>query len=369
MRNLTRQPAIVMMALLILAATLLTGCDNANPPSTPAPPPLAKELVLYNWADYLPQSVLDAFAREYGITIKYVVYQSEEEAVENVYAGQIYDVVVLPPEQIPRLIQHGKLAAIDYRNVPNFKYVSVNFRDLTFDPGNRYSIPYHWGTTGLLVRTDLVKRPITSWSDLWAPSFAGKIALWPIPRAVIPIALKTLGYSVNTTDPAELEAALQHLLKLKPNVFFIRNDDPTVVPVLADGRAIIAYGWAYDALTAQKQGLPIQYVLPEEGTILWGDNFVIPANSPHQREAELFLNFVLRPEIASQIVNESYYAMPHDAARPFVLPEILNNPLVYPPNEALKNAELTLPLSAEGDALYKDIWERFLGGEKIGSNP
>lgn len=355
--------SLLLCAGLIIG--LLTACDDSGSPTTPATPPLAKELVLYNWVDYMPQSVLDAFEKEYGIKVNYVVYESQEGAVEDIRAGKLYDVVVMAPEQIPRLIREGKLAAIDFRNVPNFKYVSANFRDLTFDPGNRYSIPFHWGTTGLLVRADLVKRPLTRWSDLWDSDFAGKIALWPIPRSLIPIALKTLGYSVNTANPAELEAALQHLLKLKPNAFIVGNENATVIPVLAEGQAAISYGWAFDALTAQKQGLTtIQYVVPEEGTILWGDHFVIPANSPRRREAELFLDFVLRPEIAGQIVNESYYAMPHDAAHPFILPEILNNPLIYPPNEQLQKAELTLPLSAEGDALYDAIWQRFLADGK-----
>jgi len=343
----------------------LNACDDSSPPPPPASPPPAKELVLYNWVDYMPQSVLDAFEKEHGIKVNHIVYESQEGAVQDIRAGKVYDVVVMAPEQIPRLIREGELAAIDFRNVPNFKYVSANFRDLTFDPGNRYSIPFHWGTTGLLVRTDLVERPITRWSDLWDPDFAGKIALFPIPRSLIPIALKALGHSVNTADPAELEAALQHLLNLKPNAFFVGNDNATIVPTLVEGRAVIAYGWAYDALTAQKRGMTnIRYVLPEEGTILWGDNFVIPANSPRRREAELFLNFALRPEIAGQIVNESYYAMPHDAARPFIRPEILDNPLVYPPNEQIREAELTLPLSAEGDALYDALWQRFLAGGK-----
>ena len=348
-----------------LTVGLLTACDNSSPPSPPAASPLAKELILYNWVDYMPQSVLDAFEKEYGVKVDYVVYESQEEAVENMRAGKVYDVVVLPPEQIIRLIRDGKLAAIDYRNVPNFKYVSANFRDLTFDPGNRYSIPFHWGTTGLLVRTDLVERPVTRWSDLWDPDFAGKVTLWKIPSDLISIALKALGYSVNTTDPAELEAAFQHFLKLKPNAIFIDNDIPSIVPTLAEGRAAIIYGWAYDALTAQKQGLTnIQYILPEEGTYLWGEFFVIPANSPRRREAELFLDFVLRPEIAGQIVNESYYAAPLDAARPFIQPEILNNSLVYPPNEQLREAELMVPLSPEGDALYDTIWRLFLADGK-----
>lgn len=345
--------------------SLLTACDNASPPPPAASAPAARELVLYNWVEYMPQSVMDAFEKEYGIKVSYVAYDSHDEAAESIRAGKVYDLVVMAPEQIPSLIKEGRLATIDNRNVPNFRYVSANFRDLTFDPGNRYSVPFHFGTTGLLVRTDLVDRPVTRWRDLWDPRFAGKVALWPISGAVIPIALKSLGHSVNTTDPAKLEAALQELLKLKPNVFFVSNQAATIVPVLDDGQAVIAYGWAYDALTAQNEGKTnIQYVMPEEGTILWSDSFVIPANSPHRREAELFLDFVLRPEVAGQIVNESYYAMPHDGARPFIRPEILGDPLVYPPNEQLREAELTLPLGPQGDELLKTIWQRFLADGK-----
>jgi spermidine/putrescine transport system substrate-binding protein len=349
-----------------LTVGFLAGCDSSSPPPAPAgaptqePSSAAVELVLYNWVDYMPQSVLDAFTRETGVRVRYEVYESQEEAADNIEAGKVYDMVVMPSEQIPRLTKAGKLAAIDYRNVPNFKYVSANFRDLTFDPGNRYSIPYRWGTTGLLVRTDLVQRPVTRWKDLWDPAFAGKVALWPIPRSVIPIALRTLGYSVNTTNPAELEEALRELLKLKPSTFLVGNDNTTVVPFLQDGRAVIAFGWAYDALTAQRQSLPIQYVIPEEGTVLWGDHFVIPAATRHKREAEAFLNFILRPEITAQIVNESYYPMPNDAATPMIRPEILDNPLIFPPNEELRKAELVMPVGEDGESLYRRTWERFL---------
>ena len=217
-----------------LTFSLCAACGGApTPVPTPTPPPLADELILYNWAEYMPQSVLEAFTEAYGVRVVYEAYESQEDAADNIQAGRIYDVAVLPPEQIPSLIAAGALAEINFRNIPNFKNVSANFRDLAFDPGNRHSIPFHWGTTGLLVRTDLVKEPVTRWADLWNPKFAGKVALWPVSRDLIPIALKSLGYRADSDRPAELEAALQALLKLKPNAFFIGNDNATVVPVLA----------------------------------------------------------------------------------------------------------------------------------------
>ena len=148
MKKLTPFHMIIHIILLTMLSSnfLLAGCS--------AEPPMPKELVLYNWVDYMPQSVMYAFTKEHGITIKYVAYGSQEEVPESIEAGSAYDLVVLGPEFIPELAEKKLLKTIDYRNVPNFKHVSANFRDLAFDPGNKYSIPFHWGTTGILVRTD-----------------------------------------------------------------------------------------------------------------------------------------------------------------------------------------------------------------------
>ncbi len=349
---------IILLSMLVA----LIGCLAAPAAlPTPTPPALAEEITLYNWIEYMPQSVLDAFTNEFGVKVNYVFYESQEEAAQNVRAGLEYDVVVLPPEVIPALIREGRLAEIDYRNVPNFKNISANFRDLAYDPGNRHSIIFHWGTTGLLIRTDLVGQPVvTRWADLWNPRFAGKVALWPISRALIPIALKALGYRGTSVDPQELEAALQYLLELKPNAIWWGNDNGTIVPVLASGEAVIAYGWAYDAQLARDETVPISYILPEEGTFLWSDNFVIPTSSKQKYTAEVFLNFILRPEISAQIVNESYYPMANEAADPFIDADIRSDPLIYPPNDQLLKAEIIVPVSDEGENLFLSIWDRFM---------
>jgi len=339
----------------LIASLLLAGC-------APKEPPLPTELILYNWVEYMPQSVMDAFAKEYGITIKVVAYESQEEVPANIESGKVYDLVVLGPEFIPQLVQENLLQPIKYNHVPNFKYISANFRDLAFDPGNTYSIPFHWGTTGILVRTDLIKRPITSWNDLWDPAFAGKVGIWPISRSMIPITLKNLGYSANSEDPAELEEARQKLLQLKPGAVIISNMNATVVPMLESGEVEIAYGWAYDAMLAQESSVPIEYVIPDEGTILWTDHFFIPANANNPHGAELFLNFILQPEIAAQIVNESYYPMAVDGMDQFVIPEILHNPVIFPDNAQIQKAEITLPIRPDRKWIYDEIWASFMEG-------
>jgi spermidine/putrescine-binding protein len=308
----------------------------------------------------MPQSVIDAFAAEYGIQVKPVVYESQDEAIASLEAGDAYDLVVLTGEYLPDLIEGKLVSQLDHRNISNVKNIPANFRDLSFDPGNRYAIPYHWGTTGLLVRRDLVETIPTRWADLWNPQYAGKVAIWPIESSLLPIALKKLGYSANSEVPDEVQAALAELHKLRTNAYVIGNENPTVVPDLAAGKAVLSYGWAYDALVAEEEDLPIQYVLPEEGSVLWADYLLIPAAAEHKAAAELFLNFLLRPEIGALLVKESYYPVANDAALALIDRQLLSNPTVYPRPSDLVNAEMTLPLSPEGKRLRAAAWAEFM---------
>ena len=356
-----RRPLLgAMLAAVVLS--LLAACGSPAQLPTPNPPPLAKELIFYDWAGDLIESVFDDFAEAYGIEVKYVIYETPEEAVANIRAGEQYDVVVLENEYVPSLVDEGFLARIDYRNVQNFNHISANFRDLAYDPGNRHSIPYSWGTTGLVVRTDMVEEPVNRWLDMWDPRYAGKVVGWLIPRYTLGAALKSLGYSINSEDAGELEDALQHLIDLKPNAIWLTTEETSAYHLASD-EAVMALGWAYDAQVGQQEHEAIEYILPDDGTILWGDNFVIPANSPRKHEAELFLDFVLRPKVTAQIVSLNYYPMASEAAMPLIDPEILNDPVIYPRNEDLKNAEILLQLSPEGERLYAQIWERFMAAE------
>lgn len=339
---------------------LVFGILSSSCLSSSASISLADEIVLYNWADYMPQSVLDAFTAEYSVKVTYLTYTSIQEATTHLKAGGEFDVVVMEHDVVPSLVADGLLSKINYENVPNFKNISSNFRDLNTDPGNQYSIPYNYGTTGLVVRSDLVEMPVSRWADLWDPRYSGKIAARALPGELIGVALKSLGYSLNSEDPQQLEAALQQLIILDPIIV----DDQTsmAIPVLFNGDAVIMIGWANDVLQAQQKDKSISYVLPAEGTLLWGDTFVIPAKSTRKYTAELFLNFLLRPEISAQIVNEIHYANTNEAAYPMIDTKIINNSIVFPPPDILKKADWYGTLSPAGEKLYADIWERFLTG-------
>lgn len=349
---------------MLLALSSLVACGRSVPLVTPTPTslPLADELVFYNWPQDMPESVLEAFTAEYGVTVTYRTYDSMEEALERIRAGEIFDVANLDSRFIPALIAEGRLAEIDHAQVPGLKNISANFRELVYDPGNRYTIPYNWGTTGLIVRGDLVKTPVTHWADLWDPVYAGHTAIWEgEPREVLGLTLKSLGYSANSEDPVELEAALARLLVLKPDVHLLDSDPDGLAALLEKGDVIVSMGYAGDVVEARQLTAHIDYILPEEGALLWNESFVIPANSPRQATARLFLDFILRPEIAAQIANENYYATPNEAAYPFIDPAILNDPVIFPSNRDLAKAELILPLSQAGQRLHNEIWERFLG--------
>ena len=344
--------------IVILTLILLPACSSPTPAS-PTPPPLADELVLYNWDGDISQTILDAFTAEYGVEITYLTYEEQDEAMANIRSGELYDVVVLDNDAIPNMITDGLLAEIDYQHVPNFKNIAANFRDLAYDPGNQHSIPYSWGTTALIVRSDLVEEPVTRWVDLWDPRYAGKIALRACDRETIAVALKSLGFSINSENPRELQAAEARLLELNDAVSFVDDLAEDAISGLVTGENFILVGWAEDGLLAQEEHDSITYLLPEEGAFLWGDNFVIPANSPNKYTAEIFLDFLLRAEISAQIVNENYYATANQAAGPLIDPEIRNSVIIYPPDDSLRNAEIFLPKSAEGESLYLEICEHF----------
>lgn len=352
----------------ILIASLVIfqfACHAAAPTGVSAstPIPLAKELIFYDWDEDMPQSVLDAFESEYNVRVTYLAYESQEEAIENLGDGLVYDVIVMESRFIPSLVDQGLLASLDRQNIPNLKNISANFRELAYDPDNSYSVPYNWGTTGLVVRSDLVAAPISSWNSLWDPQYAGRVGIWKgQPRETIGLTLKALGYSANSENQVELEEALEYLMQLKSHALIIEDyNSYTSAYMLVEGQAVMTVGFAYDVLEGSRLNGSITYVLPQEGALLWGDNFIVPSNSQDQYTAELFIDFLMRPEINAEIANQNLYATPNEAAFPYIQPELLNNPVIFPSAESFRNSEVILPLSGRGQEMYDDVWDRLWG--------
>jgi spermidine/putrescine transport system substrate-binding protein len=354
-----RQPAF----LLLLAITLLLVSCESRPTPTTVVPPSSEELIFYDWPDDVDPQVLEAFTAETGIRVRYEVYGSVDDAVQDLRNGEHYDVVILTNEWVAKMVAEGRLAEIDYANVPNFRYISANFRDLAYDPQNRHAIPWNWGTTTMAYRSDLITTTLTSWADLWTADYQGPIAATPAMRDVIGVVLKGLGYSCNSEDPAELAAAREILLQLRPRMILLTADEATTAPYLINGRAPVAIVQPRDVLEAQAESASIVHLYPREGSVLWGDNFVIPTQSHDKAGAERLINFLLRPENAAQLVSYNLYPTPNDGAIEYIAPELANNQVIFPPQERLSNAEVLLPVSPEANEIYMEIWEAFMAAD------
>jgi len=253
------------------------------------------------------------------------------------------------------MIGEGLLAELNHENIPNLANLSELFKSPPYDPELAYSVPYQWGTTGIGYNSEVVEPD--SWAFFFDPEIAaehqGKITMLNDSRESIGAALKYLGYSLNTTDEAQLEEAKQVLLDIKPYLFSYDSDQFEDL-IIAD-EVVYGHGWSGDYFAAAVEDERIWYIIPEEGGVVWADNLAIPKSSKNQYTAELFINFVLRPEVAAQITNFTWYGSPVEAAKEFIDAEILEEPAIYPSDEVMAKMEWIQDI---GDAttLYERIW-------------
>lgn len=358
---------MTLTVVILLAATLLAGCGKtAAPAAAPATAPaqgdkpqIESELNIFNWSEYLPQDVIDAFSKEYGVKVNYDTYSSNEEMLAKIQSGASgYDLVVPSDFMVQVMVKRGLLEPINLNHIPNFKNIADQNKNQAYDPGNKYTVPYMWGDVVIAVNTDKVKQPITSWNDLWNPAFKGKVVALNDMRFVTGVALKTLGYSMNETDPAKLAQAKDKLKQLAANVKVWDSDSPKTS--LLNGEAWIGLVWGAEGVLARRENPAIQVVYPEEGIGLWQDNMAIPKGAAHKNAAEAFMNFILRPEIHKQIADAFPYNLPNAAAQKLLDPQVLNDPQIYPPADVLAKGEWLKDLG-EATPLYDQIWTEVKG--------
>ena len=324
-----------------------------------------KLLYLYNWSEYLPESVIEQFQTETGIKVVYTTYESNEAMYAKlrlVNAENSYDLVIPSTYYVDKMRREGLLAKIDRSKLNNFDKLDPKLVKQPFDPDNDYSIPYLWGSTGIAVNTDKIKAgTISRWRDLWNPEYKDRLLLTNDMREVFYMGLRLLGYSGNDTDPKHIEAAYTELKKLVPNVRAYNSEAPRM-PYL-EGETDAGMIWNGEAYAAKQENPAIEYVYPKEGVILWMDSLVIPKTAQHADNALKFIDFVLRPEIAKAISEEIGYASPNLAAIALLDDEVRNNRTVYPNEEDLKNAEFQTDV---GDAItvYEKYWESLKTGHK-----
>lgn len=337
----------VVMLLLVLAVIALSSCGKKD----------QVVLNVYNWGDYIDESVIPLFEKEYGIKVNYDTFSTNEDMYVKIKSGGgNYDVLFPSDYTIKRMINEGMLAKVNMDNIPNYKYIADRFRNLAYDPENEYSVPYMWGTVGILYNTTMVKEPVTSWKILWDEKYKKQILMLDSQRDSIGITLKMLGYSMNTRNPEELQAAKEALIEQKPLVLAYVGDD--VKDKMIAGEAALAVVWSGDAVFMQWENEDLAYAVPEEGSNLWFDAMVIPATSKHQKEAELFINFMCDPEIAFKNTDYIGYSTPHTEAFKMLDPELANDKTAYPDEADVANCEVFEDLSnymAEYDRIWTEV--------------
>ncbi|HVN53627.1 MAG TPA: extracellular solute-binding protein [Anaerolineaceae bacterium] len=340
-------------------------------PATSAPaaelkPVTSKELNLYGWSEYIPQQLLDDFSKAYNLKVNYDTYSSNEELMAKLQAGASgYDVIIPSDYTVAIMVKQGLLEPLDLSQIPNLSNVDERFRSLDFDPGNLYTVPYQWGTTGLAVNTAKVTKKIDSWQALWDPAYKQRVVMLDDEREVLGLVLRVLGYDTNSTDPKQLNEAKAKLTELMPNVKLFDSDSPKTA--LLSGEVWLGLTWNGEAALAHQQNPAIQYSCPKEGCVIWYDNLAVPKGAPHLDAAQAFLNFVLTPEESILITREFPYSNPNKAALgllqqqdPDAYKAYMDFPATNPSEADIKNAK-TIKDVGDATTLWDQIWTEVKG--------
>lgn len=326
------------------------------------------ELYVYNWGEYIDEEVIGLFEEETGIHVTYDMFETNEEMYPIIEAGAVrYDVVCPSDYMIQRMVENDLLAEIDLSNVPNIDQIDLAFLEMSraFDPQNRYSVPYCWGTVGILYNTKRLEElgvdPPDSWDDLWDPALSGEILMQDSVRDAFMVALKDLGYSMNTTDVAQLEQARDRLIDQKPLVQAYVVDQ--VRDKMIGGEAAVGVIYSGEMLYIQEEvealdlDYDLEYVIPKEGTNLWLDSWVIPANAANKENAEKWIDFLCRPEIALRNFEYITYPTPNKGAFALLDQDLQENKALFPDITELDGCEVYRYLGDEDDGVYNALWK------------
>ncbi len=352
-KNLKIAVAVVTCACTILP--LLCGCTGTGTTGSSK-----NEVYVYNWGEYLDPDVLDTFTEETGIKVIYDEYETNEIMYPKVEAGAVtYDVLCPSDYMIQKMIDNDLLQEINFDNVPNISNIGEQYMESAreFDPLNHYAVPYCWGTVGILYNKTKVDEPIDSWSVLWDEKYKGDILMQNSVRDAFMVALKLQGHSMNSLDDTELEAAKDLLIEQKPLVQAYVVDQ--VRDKMIGNEAAIGVIYSGEAIYTQRENSDLEYVIPKEGTNVWIDCWVIPKNAQNKENAEAFINYMCKPEIALKNFDFITYSTPNVAARELIEDdEIKNSPIAFPDLSQYEGLETYHYLGAEGDQKYSDLWKQ-----------
>ncbi len=307
-----------ILVMTILITFTFIGCGN-------------KKLTLnvYNWGDYIDEDIIEGFEKEYDIKVNYETYATNEDMyVKLKNGGTQYDIIFPSEYMIEKMVKDNILESIDKAKLKNYSNIGSDYLGGAYDTQNEYSIPYFWGTVGILYNKKLVSDPVDSWNILWNEKYKGQILMLDSQRDSLMVALKKLGYSMNSRDPKELEDAKQALLQQKPLVMAYVVDNGK--DIMVSGEAAFMVTWSGDAVALMKENKDLEYAIPKEGSNLWFDAMAIPKGTKYPNEAHLFIDYMLRAEVAKANAEYVGYSTPNKAAFELLDAETKNSEVAYP---------------------------------------
>lgn len=320
---------IFLIVMVLLMLFTVAGCGSTE----------KEVLSILNYDIYIDRDLLKEFEKENNVKIKYDTYSTPEEMYIKAKAGATsYDLIISSEYMIERMINEGMVNKLNFDNIPNYKYIDEDFKNHPYDPNNEYSVPYFWGTLGILYNKNTVDASSESWAMLWDENHSQRIIMMDSQRDSFAAALKLLGYSLNTVNEKELDEAKELLLQQKPLVMaYITDGAPDI---MVNEEADMALVWSGEAVSAMAENENLGFVIPKEGSNIWIDAMFIPSTSKNQPLAEKFINFLCSIEATLRNINEVWYSTVHTEAMKQVDEELLNNPAFNIPDEDIEKMEM-----------------------------
>lgn len=346
----------VFFAIILVSGILLYAVSELNSSQGYSS---GNTLTIFNWGDYINSDLVDRFEKETGIKVIYETFDSNEAMMTKIeQGGTTYDIAVPSEYMIDKMRQEDLLIPLDHSKLPNLKNIDDRFMDLPFDPENKYSIPYFWGTVGIVYNSTMIDgKKISSWNDLWDPDLRNEILLIDGAREVMGMGLNSLGYSLNDTNEDHLEEAKRKLDSLTPNVKAVVGDESRML--LENQEAAIGLVWSGVASEIMYENEDLEYVVPEEGSNLWFDNMVIPKTAKNVEAAHQFINFMLDAEVAAENTEYVSYSTPNKEALKYMPEDMVNDERFYPPPELTEKLEVYENLGKKNLAFYNELFLKF----------
>ena len=337
---------LALLISILIISTLFVGCSKKT----------SEEINFFNYGENIDEETIKEFEKQYGIKVNIETFDDMENMYQKVKnEGVKYDVILVSDALMPRMIKENLIQELNKDNIPNISQMDEEYLNLEIDPGNKYSVPYMFGTVGLIYNKDVVKENVDSWDILWNEKYKDKVFMFDTYRDTIGVALKKLGYSLNSTDPKQIEEAKELLIKQRKTVDPIYGVDngTTMIPA---GESDINMIWSGEGLNLQEESPNLVYIVPKEGANFWIDSLCIPSNAKNVEGAEKFINFVSDKESALRIADEIGYTTPNKEARLEQPDSVRNNPNAYMPKEIMDRCEIYVDFPKNIKRMYDDAW-------------